>query len=95
MNERSKFDDRPPIDVSRFHPSVGEVIESNDRALGWLEISVTHVRNAYRDLVASDDLSANDAAVAEITAMFGPIVEIAQALQGTFIAFDAEIKARG
>jgi hypothetical protein len=59
VTDRSPFDDRPAIDVEHFHPSVQERLLVADHALGQLEVAVMHSRNAFREIVASDDLIAN------------------------------------
>ncbi|MDP9259477.1 MAG: hypothetical protein M3Q31_23405 [Actinomycetota bacterium] len=92
MNERSPFDDHPPIDVSRFHPSVQERLLDADHALGQLEVAVMHSRNAFRETVASDDLEANAARIGEIVTLLGPIARIAQSLHATFAEFEAGLR---
>lgn len=92
MSEQSQFDDRPPIDAERFHPSVQERLLEADHALGVLEAAATHARNHFRDLVRSDDLAANEAMVANITGTLGECVKCAGALHGDFAAFDAQLR---
>ena len=90
MIERSQFDDRPPIDVSRFHATIAPTLVHNDHALGWLEITVTHARNAYREMVASDDLEVNARLVGEIRLMLSEGMKAMAGLHETFAAFGAE-----
>jgi hypothetical protein len=93
--DRSPFDDRPPIDVDRFHPSVQERLLAADHALGQLEVAVMHARNAFREIVSSDDQAVNAARVGEIRSLLEPIARIAEALHSTFADFDASLRERG
>ncbi len=94
MTERSPFDDRAPIDVERFHPSVQGRLLDADHALGQLEVAVMHSRNAFRETVASDDLEENAKRIAEIVTLLGPIERIAQTLHATFADFDKTLADR-
>jgi hypothetical protein len=88
MPERSQFDDRAPIDVSRLHPSLQEKLVSADNALGLLELGAIHARNTFRDLVRSDDLAVNAALLANLTGTLAECVKFAEALHGDFAAFN-------
>jgi hypothetical protein len=92
VTERSPFDDRPPVDVSQFHPSVQERLVYADNAFGQLEVAVMHSRNAFRETVASEDLIANAERIGQITSLLEPIARIAEALHATFADFDATLR---
>ena len=56
---------------------------------------MTHARNAFRDMVASDDLELNNRRLGEICVILGEAVKFAEALHRDFAAFEAVVKARG
>lgn len=55
MESASKYDDRPPIDVSALPEEQRDAAVGTDRSLGALEVTATQARNVYRDLVRTDD----------------------------------------
>jgi hypothetical protein len=95
VNERSPFGDRAPLDASLWHPCVQECLLEADHALGQLEVAVMHSRNAFREIVASDDLIANAERVGQITSLLLAIARIAESLHATFADFDATLRDRG
>jgi hypothetical protein len=92
VSEQAQFDDRPPIDVERFHPTTRGRLLEVDHALGVLEADATHARNHFRDLVRSDDLAENEAMVANVGGTLGECVKCAEALRGGFAAFDGHLR---
>jgi hypothetical protein len=66
-----------------------------DHALGQLEVAVMHARNAFREIVTSDDQAANAARVGEITSLLEPIARITEAPHSTFADFDVHLQERG
>jgi hypothetical protein len=54
-----------------------------------------HSRNAFREMVANDDLIANAERVGQLTSLLEPIARSAESLQTTFADFDATLRDRG
>lgn len=95
MTDQMKFDDRPPIDVSRFDASNQSRLLAADHALGALEVAVTGARNSFREMVASDDLEAKKRELAVICVLLSEAVGFTAALHATFAAFETCEGARG